>query len=148
MPAIACRDATPQDAHHWHALWQEYLRFYGVTLAPGVTETTFARAMSADSPLGILLAQSDGRIAGFAMWHCHLTTWSTAPDCYLEDLFVAADARGQGLGRALIETLQERARSLGCGRLYWMTDQANTRARSLYDSFSPADGHLRYRITV
>lgn len=104
--------------------------------------------MDPSCPLGIRLAVVADRVAGFAMWHTHLTTWSAAPDCYLEDLFVAEDARGTGLGRALIEDLQGVARALGCGRLYWMTDQNNARARALYDSFAPADGHLRYRLSL
>lgn len=143
-----CRAATPADQAAWRALWEAYLAFYGVTLAPGVTEATWARAMDPASPLGLRLALADGQVRGFAFWHWHLTTWSAAPDCYLEDLFVAEAARGHGLGRALIKDVQAVGQAMGCARLYWMTDQHNDRARALYDSFTPTDGHIRYRLSL
>jgi len=69
-------------------------------------------------------------------------------DCYLEDLFVTAEARGKGVGRALIEDLKSLAKSKGWNRLYWHTDENNATARKLYDSFAPSDGHIRYRIRL
>ncbi|MDN5787421.1 MAG: GNAT family N-acetyltransferase [Pseudorhodobacter sp.] len=39
-------------------------------------------------------------------------------------------------------------RENGYSRLYWHTDEANARARALYDSYAPYDGHVRYRIKL
>jgi len=69
-------------------------------------------------------------------------------DCYLEDLFVDPAARGNGVGRALIEDLASLARAQGWKRLYWNTEITNAAARKLYDSFTPDDGHIRYRLTL
>ena len=55
------------------------------------------------------------------------------PACYLQDLFVATEARGTGAGRALIEAVAEAARSAGSTRLYWNTAADNATARLLYD---------------
>jgi GNAT superfamily N-acetyltransferase len=85
---------------------------------------------------------------GFAVWHHHVASWHTADDCYLEDLFVDPAARGQGLGRALLDDLIATARARGFGRIYWHTNEGNARARALYDSYTPADGHLRYRMAL
>ena len=69
-------------------------------------------------------------------------------DCYLEDLFVAEAARGHGLGRALIDDLVSLARSRGWSRVYWHTNEDNTRARALYDQYVASDGHIRYRMRL
>lgn len=142
------RDATPADEAAWRALWADYLAFYGVTLAPGVTDATFRRLMDPASPVKMRLALLDGKVSGFAIHMHHPSTWVPGDDCYLEDLFVAASARGQGLGRALIEDLAALARARGWHRLYWHTDESNSRARALYDSIVKSDGHIRYRMKL
>ncbi|WP_372840265.1 GNAT family N-acetyltransferase, partial [Phaeovulum sp.] len=74
--------------------------------------------------------------------------WTLGPDGYLEDLFVAADVRGQGVGRALIEDLIALGKARGWARLYWMADQGNATARALYDRIAGFDGHIRYRLRL
>jgi GNAT superfamily N-acetyltransferase len=142
------RDATPADQGAWRGLWQQYLDFYEVSLSPQVTDRTWARMMDAASPLRGRLAFLDGKMVGFALHMHHPSTWVMGDDCYLEDLFLAPDARGKGLGRALIEDLIAIARAKGWHRLYWHTDEGNTTARRLYDQFVTSDGHIRYRMTL
>jgi GNAT superfamily N-acetyltransferase len=142
------RDATPGDEAAWRALWADYLAFYEVTLAPEVTDSTFRRLMDPASPVKMRLALKDGAVTGFAIHMHHPSTWVAGDDCYLEDLFVADSARGLGLGRALIEDLATLARARGWHRLYWHTNEGNTRARALYDSFVKSDGHIRYRMKL
>jgi GNAT superfamily N-acetyltransferase len=143
-----CRAATPEDETAWRSLWTRYLAFYAVDLDPDITTATWARAMDPGSPLGIRLAVPNDQPMGFVTWHTHLSTWSAGPDCYLEDLFVASEMRAKGLGRALIEDVRACAIAAGCARLYWHTDQANSRARALYDTLTLSDGHLRYRLRL
>jgi GNAT superfamily N-acetyltransferase len=142
------RPATPADESAWRDLWAQYLTFYAVTLPPEVTTRTWTRAMDPLSPLGVRLAVNGGRVLGFAMHHWHLSTWGLGADGYLEDLFVAEQARGLGLGRALIDDLVDHARANGWSRLYWHTDEGNTQARALYDRYVPSDGHVRYRMIL
>ena len=142
------RDATPQDRQAWDGLWQGFLDFYETDLAPAVTEYTWTRLMDPASPMKMRLAEAHGQVLGFAIHQHHPSTWVMGDDCYLEDLFVSAEARGQGLGRALIEDLMTIARVRGWHRMYWNTDQANAAARKLYDSFTLSDGHVRYRFHV
>ncbi|MNR43589.1 Acetyltransferase (GNAT) family protein [compost metagenome] len=77
----------------------------------------------------------------------HEGTFSTAPVCYLEDLFVDANVRGSGAGKALIEALQAEGKREGWSTLYWVTRQNNP-ARKLYDMFSEADDFVRYRVSL
>lgn len=148
-PTVTIREARPADAAGWRILWQDYLAFYAIDLDSAVTASVWSRVLDPDSRLTLRLAEAPGDgLLGFALHHWHDSTWSLAPDGYLEDLFVAPDARGRGVGRALIDDLIALARGRGWGRLYWMTDQSNAPARALYDSYVSADGHIRYRIDL
>ena len=104
--------------------------------------------MDPASPLAGRVAVAEGVVQGFALHHHHCSTWVAGEDCYLEDLFVADAARGLGLGRALIDDLIALAKARGWHRLYWHTDEGNSRARALYDSYAPWDGHVRYRLKL
>lgn len=146
--SIEIRDATAADEAAWRGLWASYLAFYSVDLAPEITDATWARALDPESRLGLRLAVAGGQVIGFAAHHWHLSTWALGPDGYLEDLYVAEAARGQGVGRALIEDLVALGRASGWSRLYWMTDRTNARARALYDSIARDDGHIRYRMKL
>ncbi|MEI4487208.1 GNAT family N-acetyltransferase [Frigidibacter sp. MR17.14] len=146
---MVLRDAGPEDRAEWERLWEAYLSFYGKTLAPGVTASTWARALDPKVPLGLILAEAtDGSLSGFATYVVHPSTWVAGDDIYLEDLYVDAAARGQGLGRALINTVARRGRGLDCTRLYWMADEGNATARRLYETYARPDGHLRYRFDL
>ncbi len=136
------------DEAAWRGLWAQYLAFYRQDLSDAITANTWSRALAPDSPMKIRLAFLDGKALGFAVHLHHPSTWVMGEDCYLEDLFVAADARGMGVGRALIEDLKTIAAASGWHRLYWHTDEGNATARRLYDSITPSDGHVRYRLKL
>ena len=142
------RDILLKDETAWRGLWAQYLAFYDVELMPEITTRTWGRLMDEASPLRGRVAELDGEIIGFALHHTHLSTWVEGADCYLEDLFLTESARGHGLGRALLDDLIAICRANGYARLYWHTDEGNSRARALYDSYTPYDGHVRYRIKL
>ena len=142
------RDAGPEDESGWRDLWAQYLAFYDVTLAPEVTTATWARLMDPASPVKARLAFDAGRMVGFAIHLHHPSTWVLGEDCYLEDLFLSPEARGKGIGKALIDDLIALARSRGWQRLYWHTDEGNATARRLYDRYTASDGHIRYRLKL
>lgn len=148
MSGLLIRDAEAADEAGWRPLWQDYLAFYDHPLPGTTTAFTWARLMSPSSPLKARLAVAGGRVAGFAIHQHHPSTWVEGDDCYLEDLFVDGTARGLGIGRALIDDLTALARSRGWKRLYWHTGRDNARARVLYDSYVPEDGHVRYRMSL
>ena len=132
------RAAGPSDEAAWRGLWQGFLDYYEVTLAPDITDFTWTRLMDPTNPLKARLACDGPAVLGFAIHQHHPSTWVLGDDCYLEDLFVSPDARGRGVGRALIEDLATYARSKGWKRLYWNTDA----------SITPDDGHVRYRLAL
>ena len=141
-------DAASKDEAAWRDLWGQYLAFYNVTLAPEVTTRTWARLLDDKSRLHGRFAFVNARMVGFALHHHHVSTWTDGDDCYLEDLYVSGDARGTGIGRALLGDLRAMAKARGIKRLYWHTDEENVTARRLYDHYAKADGHVRYRLPL
>lgn len=90
----------------------------------------------------------DRGTVGLANYVLHAHTWGEQAICLLEDLYVAPEARGTGVGKQLIEHLVARGREEGWGRVYWHTKDDNVAARRLYDRFGPADGFIRYTIPL
>jgi ribosomal protein S18 acetylase RimI-like enzyme len=80
-----------------------------------------------------LLAGEDEPVA-VAQVRYRWSVWWDAEDCWLEDLYVSPEARGSGLGRALTETVIERARERGCRRVELDVNSENPAAQALYRS--------------
>jgi len=89
-----------------------------------------------DPDTEFLVAAPDGRDepAAVCQLRYRLAIWTGANDCWLEDLFVRADARRSGLGRALVSAAFERANARGCGRLELDVDDDNEQAIALYEA--------------
>jgi GNAT superfamily N-acetyltransferase len=145
---LTIRDANPADEMPWRRLWSDYLAFYKVTLEPAVTDATWNRILDPASPVSMRVAEQDGALAGFAIHLVHPSTWVMSDDCYLEDLYLDEKFRGRGIGRALLDDLVALAKTNGWSRLYWHTDEGNTTARKLYDTYVKTDGHVRYRMRI
>ncbi|MDR3461333.1 MAG: GNAT family N-acetyltransferase [Beijerinckiaceae bacterium] len=144
---LMIRDAREADAESWRRLWDLYIEFYHAKIPGEVTDSTWRRILDPVSPVFAIVAERGASLLGFAVCVLHEATWTTTPVCYLEDLFVAPEARGAGAGRALITALMNRARAAGWSRVYWHTQEGNTVARNLYDEFARADDFVRYRLS-
>ena len=132
----------------WDPLWDGYLTFYETALPRNVSDLTWQRLHDPAEPIFILGAYAGDKLAGFAHYLFHRSTWAPSWYCYLEDLFVADDARGLGAGRALIEAVCEKARLAGANRVYWLTHETNAQARLLYDKVADNLGFIQYRRTI
>jgi GNAT superfamily N-acetyltransferase len=142
---IVIRPVGKDERAAWEPLWNGYLAFYKTALARDVSDLTWTRFHDPDETMFALGGYVDGNLAGFAHYLFHRSTWAPHRYCYLEDLFVAEAARGQGLGRALIEAVYERARKASANRVYWLTQSSNTQARALYDGVADNLGFIQYR---
>jgi GNAT superfamily N-acetyltransferase len=143
MP-LRVRAVAPTDLAQWEGLWAGYNTFYQRTVPPETTRTTWSRFFDPDEPVHALVAERDGRLLGLVHYLFHRSTSLIGPICYLEDLFTLEAVRGQGLGRALIAAVYDRARSAGCPQVYWQTHETNVTARALYDQVAERSGFLVY----
>jgi len=142
MPDIA--PLTPADFEDWLPLWRGYQIFYKADIPEATTQLTFARLTGGQEPMGAFMARDGGRAVGIVHWIAHRSCWTTGDYCYLQDLYVAQDARGGGRGRRLIEAVYEVARSRGCSRVHWLTQTTNDQAMVLYDKVAVKSGFLQY----
>jgi GNAT superfamily N-acetyltransferase len=146
------RAIEPGDLTRWLPLWAGYNAFYGrsgeTALPHTVTERTWARFFDPAEPVYALVAERGADLLGLAHYLFHRSTTHIEPVCYLQDLFTAAPARGQGVGRALIEAAAARARQCGATRLYWLTQESNATARALYEQLTQPSGFIVYRLPL
>ena len=147
---LAIRAIEAGDEAAWRAMWAVYCDFYETAVSADVTAALWARLLEPAGATGGLLAvdAATGNALGFAHYVLHPHTWSDKTLCYLEDLFVKPEARGRGVGHALIEYLTELGRERDWKRVYWHTNAENETARRLYDRFTPADNYVRYTISL
>jgi GNAT superfamily N-acetyltransferase len=88
-----------------------------------------------DKPMAeVLIGEIDGAPRGFALFFHNFSTFEGKPGIYLEDLFVDPEARGAGLGKALLARLAQLAMERGCARLEWSVLDWNEPSIEFYKS--------------
>jgi GNAT superfamily N-acetyltransferase len=147
---VLIRPLSQQDFAGWKPLWDGYNTFYGRhgdTALPGaVTQMTWSRFFDAYEPMHAAVAEDGaGKLLGLVHYLFHRSTTQIAPNCYLQDLFTAQEARGKGVGRALIQYVYDQSTALGIPRVYWQTHETNATAMKLYDQVADKSGMLVYR---
>ena len=128
-----------------------YQRFYEVEDVDTDRNRSFFRRFLAPSEDGELLAARDesGGILGYACLYWHFSSTQAVETVLMNDLFVVAETRGRGIGRALIEASREVARRRGAAWLEWATAPDNHTAQRLYDSMtSEKSTWLEYELDV
>lgn len=142
---MTIRALAPGDRSEWDRLWQGYQAFYEVSIAPEVSDTTFARLLDPAEPMHCALLDEGGRSVGLVHFIFHRSTWTEGDYVYLQDLFVEGDRRGAGLGRRLIEHVYGAAKAKGASRVHWLTHETNTDAMLLYNRIADRSGFVQYR---
>ena len=146
MDAPTIRPATAADQAAWLPLWRGYQRFYTVEQPEHETRITWQRLLDPTEPMHLALAECGGSVVGMVHFIEHRTCWTQANAVYWQDLFTAPEARGHGVGRALIAHVCERARAMGCAKVHWHTHETNAQAMALYDKVAERPGFVQYRI--
>ena len=112
-----------------------YQRFYEVEDVDDDRNRGFFTRFLSPSDKGAIIVARDGEdIRGYACLYWHLSSLSAAETVLMNDLYVDEQARGHGVGRALIEASAAIARERGAVWLEWATAPDNARAQALYDS--------------
>lgn len=99
------------------------------------TEEALAEALFGPHPAAeAVIAEAEGGAVGFAIFFHNFSTWTGRRGLYLEDLYVTPEARGLGMGKALLRHLAALALDRGCARFEWSVLDWNTPAIDFYRS--------------
>lgn len=147
MPtAPAIRPLRPEDRAQRAEMWRDYLAFYETEVADEVYDSTFARLLGDDpNDFSCFVAELDTQLIGLTHYLFHRHAWKVERVCYLQDLYARPEARGTGIGRALIQAVYDEADRQEAPSVYWLTQENNHTARKLYDRIGKLSPFLKYQ---
>jgi GNAT superfamily N-acetyltransferase len=141
---MTVREAKPADLGEICALIRELADYEHMTDDVVLDEDEVGEHLFGNEPAArVLMAESDGEIAGFALWFPTFSTFLGKPGIWLEDLFVRPRHRGKGLGLALLQALRDRTD----GRVDWSVLDWNRPSIDFYEALGarPLEGWTQYR---
>ena len=129
---LTIRPAVPADAALILRFVKELAEFEREPDAVVATEAGLAHALFAERSAEAVIAEQDRAPVGFALFFHNFSTWTGKRGLYLEDLYVTPEARGQGVGGALLAHLAGVALDRGCARFEWSVLDWNADAIAFY----------------
>jgi GNAT superfamily N-acetyltransferase len=147
---IRVRAASEADVPLIFAFIRELAEYERLSHEVVATEDSLREWLFGERPVAeVLIGESGGDAAGFALFFHSFSTFLGKPGIYLEDLYVRPEFRSRGIGRALLIHLARLARQRGYGRLEWSVLDWNEPAIGFYRGIgaSPVSGWTVYRVT-
>jgi GNAT superfamily N-acetyltransferase len=133
--SLSIRDAVPGDLPLIAELISELAEFEKLSHEVRFDEEVLGRKLFGERPYAeVLMGEIDGTAQGFALFFHNFSTFEGRPGIYLEDLYVRPEARGAGLGKAMLRHLAALALERDCARLEWWVLDWNAPAIGFYRS--------------
>jgi GNAT superfamily N-acetyltransferase len=130
---LTIRPATPDDIDLIHGFICALADYEKLRHEVVADTALLARHLFGPQPKAeVLIGEIEGVPRGFALYFHNFSTFEGKPGIYLEDLFVAPEARGHGLGKALLARLAQLAITRECARLEWSVLDWNEPAIQFY----------------
>jgi len=130
---LTIRPATPADVPTMLGFVRDLAAFEKAPDAVEATEPMLHDALFGAQPAAeALIADLDGLAVGFAIFYLTFSTWTGKRGLWLDDLYIAPEARGQGVGAALLKALAGIAVDRGYARFEWWVLDWNTPAIDFY----------------
>ena len=140
------RPGTPADAAGVMAL-MELLGRPPVAEDPGPQRDAYLEVLGAPGSV-VLVAEDGGALVGAAAMVIRPRLNWGSPEAWLSDLCVRADARGRGIGRALVAACVDRARAAGCHLLRLDAGHRRAEAHRLYESLGFTHAGRDYQLPL
>jgi GNAT superfamily N-acetyltransferase len=147
--ASSIRSATRADLSLIASLIRELAEYERLTPHVRFDEAMLDRHLFGERPMAeVVIGEVDGIAQGFALFFHNFSTFEGRPGIFLEDLFVRPEARGSGLGKALLACLANLAVERGCARLEWWVLDWNEPAIGFYKKLGarPMDDWTAMRV--
>jgi len=141
------RTAGDDDFFGWLPLFAAYCEFYETELddAKALIVWTWIRD-EADPLQAALAVDEEGRPVGLAQFRVVPDSLQATRGIHLDDLYVDPQARGAGVGRALIEFVHARSLETGTGGVSWVTAADNADAQRVYDELARRTTWVTYEM--
>src|ERR1700756_4099414 len=131
---LSIRPATIDDAALLRTLIRELAEFENELELCMIEEADLRRDGFGENPkFRALIGEWDGQPAGYALFFGYYSTWA-GPGLFLEDLFVRAQFRGRGIGKALLASVARTAQQEKCYGVHWEVLNWNEAAIKFYKS--------------
>jgi GNAT superfamily N-acetyltransferase len=131
--ALAIRPANRADLPLIASLIRELAEYEHLSHEVRFDEAMLERHLFGERPMAeVIVGEANGVAQGFALFFHNFSTFEGRPGIYLEDLFVRPEARGGGLGKALLAHVAGLAVERGCARLEWSVLDWNEPAIGFY----------------
>ena len=132
---VSIRSATPADLPLIAQFIRDLAAYEKLADEVRFDEATLGEKLFGPRPYAeVLIGEVDGKPQGFALFFHNFSTFEGRPGIYLEDLFVRTEARGSGLGKALLTHLAALCTARDCARLEWSVLDWNAPAIGFYQS--------------
>jgi GNAT superfamily N-acetyltransferase len=139
MASLTIRPAAPADAPVILAFIRELADYERLLPSVKTTLDDVRAILFGDAPKAFCdIAESEGGPVGFALWFYSVSTFEGRHGLHLEDLYVRPEARGAGIGKALLAGLARRCVAENLARLEWAVLEWNAPAIAFYDSLGAA----------
>jgi len=145
---VIVRPVKGEDKDAWDALYASYAAFYEVQQTPEMRARVWDWLLDPTHEVCGFVAEDAGELIGIAHLRKFARPLAAATGLFLDDLFVAPDARGSGAGPAFLEAAKEQAVKEGHSVVRWITAKDNERARGLYDKHAAATEWVTYDMDV
>lgn len=131
---VRLRAATEADVVQIYALIVELATYERAPEQVTGTVELLRRSLFGPHPCAeAMIAERDGRVAGFALFHGTFSTWECRPGIWLEDLYVRPEHRGAGIGAMLLREVARLTVERGCTRLEFTVLDWNEPALEFYE---------------
>ena len=141
---LLIRPVEQSDRQGWEQLFRGYRDFYALEHDDAVIDTVWRWLNDESHELNALIGVQGGVPIGLAHWRRFARPSRGGTAIFLDDLFTASDARGHGVGSAMITRLQEIATEEGLLEVRWITSESNTDAQRLYERVAQRSPFLTY----
>lgn len=148
MTAPLIRPVALSDHSQWAQLYQGYADFYGVAQSDAMRATVWQWLHDPDHAVNGLVAEGITGLCGIAHFRPFARPLSASTGGFMDDLFVAPEARRTGAGQALIEAVAELGRKKGWTVIRWITADDNAPARAVYDRVAAKTAWVTYDIRL
>lgn len=147
--SVTVRPVAEADKDIWHRMFDEYAAFYKTEIPEGAHKAVWNWIFDPSEKFWCSVAVTDdGSLVGFTQYQLMHRSLGGSKVCYLSDLYVNPEIRGTGAGRAMIDHVFAFAKTHRISNVRWLTQEFNSDARRLYDTYMQKSDFILYSIPV